>query len=95
MSQTYKNTRPDEISRSLIFRDSFSVLILKTYKAFFDNSGTDSTKILKFKNKIIGTFVKDEYRYSVLTERGCGRNPGPSEVINRKRSRTCIPMKIG
>lgn len=68
MSQTYKNTRPDEISRSLIFRDMFSVLILKTYKAFFDNSGIDSTNLLKFKNKIIGTFVKDEYRYSILTE---------------------------
>ena len=24
---------------------------------------------------------------------GCGRNPGPNEVINRRRSRTCIPTK--
>lgn len=27
--------------------------------------------------------------------RGCGRNPGPNEVINRRRSRTCIPTKTG
>ena len=26
---------------------------------------------------------------------GCGRNPGPNEVINRRRSRTCIPTKTG
>ena len=26
-------------------------------------------------------------------EGGCGRNPGPNEVINRRRSRTCIPTK--
>ena len=24
---------------------------------------------------------------------GCGRNPGPNEVINRRKSRTCIPTK--
>ena len=29
----------------------------------------------------------------ILQLRGCGRNPGPNEVINRRRSRTCIPTK--
>lgn len=30
-----------------------------------------------------------------ITSKGCGRNPGPNEVINRRRSRTCIPTKTG
>ena len=68
MSQTYKNTRPDEVSRSVIFRDMFSVLILKTYKAFFDNSGTDSTNLFRFKNQIVRTFVKKEYHDAVVTD---------------------------
>jgi hypothetical protein len=29
----------------------------------------------------------------IIPGRGCGRNPGPNEVINRRRSRTCIPTK--
>ena len=33
------------------------------------------------------------FSFVVKTEWGCGRNPGPNEVINRRRSRTCIPTK--
>ena len=36
---------------------------------------------------------KDAQVFSLSSKGGCGRNPGPNEVINRRRSRTCIPTK--
>ena len=46
---------------------------------------------------ISATFSKMEMQLSPFLSAtwGCGRNPGPNEVINRRRSRTCIPTKNG
>lgn len=55
----------DWISIKYLHGTVFESLILRTYKCFFDNSGTDSTNLFKFKNSIIGTFLKDEFREEV------------------------------
>ena len=47
-------------------------------------------RIVESLNCLLNNAVKDLEK---LPNRGCGRNPGPNEVINRRRSRTCIPTK--
>lgn len=39
----------------------FENLIIKTYRCFFDKSGTGGTNLLKFRNSIIGEYLKEEY----------------------------------
>lgn len=60
-------------------------------------------EVIYINHKVLGFRLTNEgkrvaYDVSVdLSEEfiqwGCGRNPGPNEVINRRRSRTCIPTK--
>ncbi len=42
---------------------------------------------------IMVSHLRMEGKY-FIQKRRCGLNPGPNEVINRRRSHTCIPMKI-
>ena len=51
----------DWISIKYLHGAVFENLIIKTYRCFFDNSGSDATNLLKFKNSIIGEFLKEEY----------------------------------
>ncbi len=51
----------DWISIKYLHGTVFENLIIKTYRCFFDNSGTDATNLLKFRNSIIGEYLKEEY----------------------------------
>ena len=78
-------------SDAFIYDDDFAV----TSEEFSDVSGQhdDDGNILfdmRINNESNGRFV---YCKIEMQEGGCGRNPGPNEVINRRRSRTCIPTK--
>ena len=53
-------------------------------------SKTSVSLVLKTAKELNVTVVDGKVN---LPPRGCGRNPGPNEVINRRRSRTCIPTK--
>lgn len=52
----------DWISVKFLHRDLFENLISKVYRCFFDNTGTDSTNIFIYKNRVSGTFLKEEHR---------------------------------
>ena len=68
--------------RTHIFLDEFHTLLQHKYSAnFFDSAN------VKHFFTLLGKMF--------FTPWGCGRNPGPNEVINRRRSRTCIPTKTG
>ena len=51
----------DWISIKYLHSTVFESLIIKTYRCFFDNSGTGATNLLKFRNSIIGEYLKEEY----------------------------------
>lgn len=55
----------DWISIKYLHGTVFESLILRTYKCFFDNSGTDSTNLFRFKNNIIGSFLKEEFQEEI------------------------------
>lgn len=56
----------DWISVKFLHRDIFENLITKTYRAFFDNHGPDTTNLFKFKNLLLREFIKPEYRQTIL-----------------------------
>lgn len=51
----------DWISLKYLHGVVFEDLIMRTYKAFFDNKGTDATNLFKFKNSVKGKYLKPEY----------------------------------
>lgn len=55
----------DWISVKFLHRDLFENLISKVYRCFFDNTGTDSTNIFIYKNRVSGTFLKEEHREEI------------------------------
>lgn len=57
--------RSDWISVKCLHRDLFENLVSKIYRCFFDNTGSDSTNIFNYKNRVIGVFLKEEYRQEV------------------------------
>ncbi len=52
----------DWITVKFLHRDVFENLISKLYRCFFDNTGADSTNILMYKNSVLRTYLKEEYR---------------------------------
>ena len=55
----------DWITVKCLHHDIFENLISKVYRCFFDNTGTDSTNILTYKNRVSGTYLKSEYREEI------------------------------
>jgi len=55
----------DWISVKFLHRDLFENLVSKVYRCFFDNTGTDSTNIFNYKNRVLGVFLKEEHRQKV------------------------------
>ena len=51
----------DWITVKGLHRDLFENLILKLYRCFFDLKGSDSTSFLKYKNNVLGVYLKEEY----------------------------------
>ena len=54
----------DFITLKMLYRNVFENLIIKVYRCFFDH-GNSSTNILSFKNKVLGLFLREEYRQYV------------------------------
>ena len=54
----------DFITLKMLHRNVFENLIIKVYRCVFDH-GNRSTNILSFKNKVIGLFLREEYRQLV------------------------------
>lgn len=52
----------DWITVKFLHRDLFENLISKIYRLFFDTKGSDTTNILKYKNSVLGIYIKGEYR---------------------------------
>lgn len=52
----------DWITVKCLHHDVFENLIAKVYRCFFDESGRDSTNIIKYKSRVVGTYLKEEYR---------------------------------
>ena len=55
----------DWITVRCLHHDVFENLISKVYRCFFDNTGTDSTNIFIYKNRVSGTYLKNEYREEI------------------------------
>lgn len=58
----------DFITISFLHRNVFENLITKMYRGFFDNSGSDTTNLMKFKNKVIKEYIKEEYKQEILDD---------------------------
>lgn len=58
----------DFITLRMMYRNIFENLVTKVYRCFFDNSGNDSTNILKYKNKVLRLYLKEEYRQSIVNK---------------------------
>ncbi len=72
----------DWITIKILHKNIFENLVLKIYKCFFDNSGTDSTNILRFKNNVVRKFLKKEYRRDVIEQ--INNISLPTDFINRQ-----------
>lgn len=58
----------DFITISFLHRNVFENLITKMYRGFFDNSGSDTINLMKFKNKVIKEYIKEEYKQEILDD---------------------------
>lgn len=56
----------DFITLKMLYRNIFENLISKVYRCFFDNSGNSSTNILKYKNKVLRHYLREESRQPII-----------------------------
>lgn len=56
----------DFITLKMLYRNIFENLITKVYRCFFDNSGNSSTNILKYKNKVLRQYLREENRQPII-----------------------------
>ena len=56
----------DFITLKMLHRNILGNLITKVYRCFFDYSGNSSTNILKYKDKVLGQYLREEYRQLVI-----------------------------
>ena len=78
--------------RKFLFADGYLMLQPEVFMRIGTNRKGIEKHLRRIQEYNPGTGV---IRILKLTERGCGRNPGPSLVYNRRRSRTCIPTMNG
>lgn len=55
----------DKITMYFLHKNIFENLITMVYRGFFDD-GIDSTNLIRFKNRVISEYLKDEYRGDII-----------------------------